>query len=163
MRELERFNTVCAKAFLQPLVASCLYRLRDGLAGAGARCPIFMVHSGGGIMSLESAVAFPVRLIESGPAGGPIFAAYVASRYDLESVLSYDMGGTTAKICLIQGQTPRSASTFEVARTGRFKKGSGMSISIPVIEMVEIGAGGGSIASVDAHQSRRSGRPHSLG
>ena len=100
-------------------------------------------------MSIESAIRFPVRLIESGPAGGAIFAAEIADRYGIDAALSYDMGGTTAKICLIDDQTPRSAKTFEVARTHRFTKGSGMPISIPVIEMIEIGAGGGSIASVD--------------
>jgi N-methylhydantoinase A len=94
-------------------------------------------------------VRFPVRLVESGPAGGAIFAADIAARHGLDAVLSYDMGGTTAKICLIEDHTPSTAKTFEVARTHRFTKGSGMPISIPVIEMIEIGAGGGSIAGVD--------------
>jgi N-methylhydantoinase A len=119
-----------------------------------------MIHSGGGIITVESAAEFPVRLLESGPAGGAIFAADVAKRYGLDRVLSYDMGGTTAKICLIDEATPKTAKTFEVARTYRFKKGSGMPISIPVIEMIEIGAGGGSIASVDGMKQIRVG-PHS--
>jgi N-methylhydantoinase A len=113
-------------------------------------------------MSVESAAAFPVRLVESGPAGGAIFAADLAARYGRDRVLSYDMGGTTAKIALIEDFTPATAKTFEVDRTARFKKGSGMPISIPVIEMIEIGAGGGSIASVDSLGQIRIG-PHSAG
>ena len=149
MREFERFNTVCANAYVQPMMASYLERLKKKLAEAGAKCDIHLIHSGGGLISIESAIKFPVRLIESGPAGGAIFASEIAARHGIDAALSYDMGGTTAKICLIDEQSPRSAKTFEVARTHRFTKGSGMPISIPVIEMIEIGAGGGSIANVD--------------
>ena len=149
MREFERFNTVCANAYVQPMMASYLERLKTKLAEAGAKCDIHLIHSGGGLISIESAIKFPVRLIESGPAGGAIFASEIAARHGIDAALSYDMGGTTAKICLIDEQAPRSAKTFEVARTHRFTKGSGMPISIPVIEMIEIGAGGGSIANVD--------------
>ena len=149
MREFERFNTVCANAYVQPMMASYLERLKTKLAHAGAKCDIHLIHSGGGLISIESAIKFPVRLIESGPAGGAIFASEIATRHVIDAALSYDMGGTTAKICLIDEQSPRSAKTFEVARTHRFTKGSGMPISIPVIEMIEIGAGGGSIANVD--------------
>jgi len=141
MREFERFNTVCANAYVQPLMASYLRELDGQLQALGARCPVYLIHSGGGLMSVDSAVRFPVRLIESGPAGGAIFAADIAARHGLDSVLSYDMGGTTAKICLIEDHAPSTAKTFEVARTHRFTKGSGMPISIPVIEMIEIGAG----------------------
>jgi N-methylhydantoinase A len=162
MREFERFNTVCANAFVQPVMATYLHRLEAELARRGAVCPVFLMHSGGGLMSLEDAARFPVRLVESGPAGGAIFAADIAERYGLDRVLSYDMGGTTAKICLIEGHTPHTAKTFEVARTHRFTKGSGMPISIPVIEMIEIGAGGGSIASVDVLGQIRVG-PESAG
>jgi len=162
MREYERFNTVCANAYVQPLMASYLVRLRDELATRGATCPLYLIHSGGGLMSVESAAAFPVRLVESGPAGGAIFAADLAARYGRDRVLSYDMGGTTAKIALIEDFTPATAKTFEVDRTARFKKGSGMPVSIPVIEMIEIGAGGGSIASVDTLGQIRIG-PHSAG
>ena len=155
MREFERFNTVCANAFIKPLMASYLERLVGRLEAVGADCPVFMIHSGGGLISIESAIEFPVRLLESGPAGGAIYAADFAARHGLDRVLSFDMGGTTAKICLIEQHTPKTARSFEVARTYRFKKGSGMPISIPVIEMVEIGAGGGSIGWVDAlHQIR---------
>ncbi|MEM7564106.1 MAG: hydantoinase/oxoprolinase family protein, partial [Pseudomonadota bacterium] len=108
------------------------------------------------------AAEFPVRLVESGPAGGAVFAAHIAARYGLEKVLSFDMGGTTAKICLIKNQTPKTSRVFEVARTYRFKKGSGMPISIPVIDMVEIGAGGGSLAHVDSMRQIRVG-PESAG
>jgi N-methylhydantoinase A len=162
MREFERFNTVCANAFVKPLMASYLGRLVDGLKSAGADCSVFMIHSGGGLISIDSAIEFPVRLLESGPAGGAIYAADFAARYGLDRVLSYDMGGTTAKICLIENRTPKTARTFEVARSYRFKKGSGMPISIPVIEMVEIGAGGGSIGWVDEMQQIRVG-PESAG
>lgn len=162
LREFDRFNTVCANAYVRPQMQAYLDRLVDQLRETGVTCPVFIMHSGGGIISVESAARFPVRLIESGPAGGAIFAADIAARYDLDAVLSFDMGGTTAKICLIDDKTPKTANTFEVARTYRFKKGSGMPISIPVVEMVEIGAGGGSIASVDAMQQIRVG-PRSAG
>ncbi len=162
MREFERFNTVCANAFVQPVMASYLQRFATEVARRGATCPVFLMHSGGGLMSLDDAARFPVRLVESGPAGGAIFAADIAERYGLDRVLSYDMGGTTAKICLVEGHTPHTAKTFEVARTHRFTKGSGMPISIPVIEMIEIGAGGGSIASVDVLGQIRVG-PESAG
>ncbi len=162
MREFERFNTVCANAYVQPLMASYLHRLQHEFHHRGGTCPVYLIHSGGGLMSLDDAARFPVRLVESGPAGGAIFAANIAARYGLDKVLSYDMGGTTAKICLVEGSAPRTAKTFEVARTHRFTKGSGMPISIPVIEMIEIGAGGGSIASVDLLGQIRIG-PHSAG
>ncbi len=160
MREFERFNTVCANAYVKPAIKSYLDRLVVSLKQIGVGCPVFMIHSGGGIVSVESASEFPVRLVESGPAGGAIFAADIARRHGLDTVLSFDMGGTTAKICLIENQVPKTAKTFEVARTYRFRKGSGMPISIPVVEMVEIGAGGGSIAGVDAMRQIRVG-PHS--
>ena len=162
MREFERFNTVCANAYVRPQMADYLARLQTRLRDLGADCPVFMIHSGGGLISVETAAEFPVRLVESGPAGGAIFAADIARRFGLEKVVSYDMGGTTAKICLIEDYAPRTARTFEVARTYRFCKGSGMPISIPVIEMIEIGAGGGSIAWVDAMGRIQTG-PESAG
>ncbi len=162
MREYERFNTVVANAYIKPLMASYLGRLEDRLHSEGVRCRIFLMHSGGGIISIKNAAEFPVRLVESGPAGGAVFAAHIAARYALDKVLSFDMGGTTAKICLIKNQTPKTSRVFEVARTYRFKKGSGMPISIPVIDMVEIGAGGGSLAHVDGLRQIRVG-PESAG
>ena len=128
----------------------------------GVTAPVYLMHSGGGIIGLDSAAEFPVRLVESGPAGGAIFAAHIAAGHGLDRVLSFDMGGTTAKICLIKDATPKTSRTFEVARTYRFKKGSGMPISIPVIDMVEIGAGGGSLAHVDVMHQVRVG-PESAG
>ncbi|MBC6406990.1 MAG: hydantoinase/oxoprolinase family protein [Rhodobacteraceae bacterium] len=162
MREYERFNTVVANAYIKPLMASYLGRLRGRLQAEGIGGAVFLMHSGGGIITLENAAAFPVRLLESGPAGGAVFAAHIAARHNLAKVLSFDMGGTTAKICLVKEQTPKTARVFEVARSYRFKKGSGMPISIPVIDMVEIGAGGGSLAHVDALRQIRVG-PESAG
>jgi N-methylhydantoinase A len=162
MREYERFNTVCANAYVKPMMRAYLQRLTGQLQAIGMTAPVMLMHSGGGIISLESASEFPVRLIESGPAGGAIFAADLARRHGLDRVLSFDMGGTTAKICMIRAQTPKTARVFEAARSYRFKKGSGMPISIPVIDMVEIGAGGGSLAGVDAMRQIRVG-PESAG
>ncbi|AZQ67724.1 hydantoinase/oxoprolinase family protein [Silicimonas algicola] len=150
MRELPRFNTVIANAYVRPQVAAYLDRLVTRLREAGTDAPVYMMHSGGGLISVETAAEEPVRLLESGPAGGAIFAAGYARAHGIGRALSFDMGGTTAKICLIEDGAPKTASSFEIARTWRFKKGSGMTVSTPVVEMVEIGAGGGSIASIDA-------------
>ncbi len=162
MREFERFNTVIANAYVQPMAKAYLGRLVDQLAAIGISCPVFLMHSGGGIISIETAMQFPVRLLESGPAGGAIYAANFALSHGLSKVVSFDMGGTTAKICLIEDGKPKTANRFEVARTYRFKKGSGMPVSTPVVEMVEIGAGGGSIAHVDDMNQIRVG-PQSAG
>jgi N-methylhydantoinase A len=162
MREYERFSTACANAYLQPLMSRYLGRLESELGRAGFHCPMLLMTSGGGITTVETASRFPVRLVESGPAGGAIFAACIARQNGLGEVVSFDMGGTTAKICLIDGAKPQTARTFEVARIYRFLKGSGLPLRIPVIEMVEIGAGGGSIASVDA-LGRIAVGPHSAG
>src|SRR5947209_1651092 len=149
MREYERFSTACANAYVQPLIGRYLADLDAMLRREGFVCPLFLMLSGGGLTSVETAIRFPVRLVESGPAGGAIFAAEIARQCRLDKVLSYDMGGTTAKICLIDDLNPQTSRAFEVARIYRFKKGSGLPLRIPVIEMVEIGAGGGSIARVD--------------
>ena len=149
MREYERFSTACANAYVQPLIGRYIANLETLLRREGFGCPLFLMLSGGGLTSAETAIRFPVRLVESGPAGGAIFAAEIARQCGLDRVLSYDMGGTTAKICLIDELQPQTNRTFEVARIYRFKKGSGLPLRIPVIEMVEIGAGGGSIARVD--------------
>ncbi len=150
MREWERFSTAAANAYVQPMIAGYLGRLQAGLREMGLRAPVFLMLSGGGLTTIETACRFPIRLVESGPAGGAIFAADIARQCGLHQVLSFDMGGTTAKVCLIDDGQPQSSRTFEVARVGRFKRGSGLPLRIPVIEMVEIGAGGGSIAHVDA-------------
>ncbi len=150
MREWERFSTTAANAYVQPLMTRYLRRLESELRDIGVAAPIFLMLSGGGLTTIETACRFPIRLVESGPAGGAIFSAHIARECGLNSVLSFDMGGTTAKICLIDDGRPQTARAFEIARVGRFKKGSGLPLRIPVIEMVEIGAGGGSLAHVDA-------------
>jgi N-methylhydantoinase A len=127
-----------------------LRELADGLHGFGVAGPMFLMLSGGGLTTIDTACRFPIRLLESGPAGGAIFSATIARQCGIANVLSFDMGGTTAKICLIDDGKPQTARAFEIARVGRFRKGSGLPLRIPVIEMVEIGAGGGSIAHVDA-------------
>ena len=162
IREFQRFNTVIANAYVRPQVSDYLGRLVKRLNEMEVTCPVFMMHSAGGLISVDTASEFPVRLLESGPAGGAIFAAKFATSYGEDQVLSFDMGGTTAKICLIEDGKPKTANTFEVARTYRFAKGSGMPLSTPVVEMVEIGAGGGSIAHVDDMKQIRVG-PKSAG
>ena len=149
IREFERFSTACANAYVKPLMARYLADMQARLAALGVDCPFLMMTSGGGLASLETAREFPIRLVESGPAGGAILAARLAEHLGLARVVSLDMGGTTAKICLIDDGTPQESRSFEVDRSYRFRKGSGLPVRIPVIEMVEIGAGGGSIASVD--------------
>jgi N-methylhydantoinase A len=149
MREYERFSTACANAYVQPLIGRYLADLERLLRAEGILCPLFLMMSGGGLTTVETAIRFPVRLVESGPAGGAIFASHIARQCRLDKVMSYDMGGTTAKICLIEEARPQTSRAFEVARIYRFKKGSGLPLRIPVIEMVEIGAGGGSIARLD--------------
>ena len=150
MREWERFSTAAANAYVQPMMARYLRRLEAELRNVGVAAPMFLMLSGGGLTTVDTACRFPIRLVESGPAGGAIFSAHIARQCGLSNVLSFDMGGTTAKICLIDNGKPQTSRSFEVARVGRFKKGSGIPLRIPVIEMVEIGAGGGSIAQVDS-------------
>ncbi len=150
IREYERTSTAVANAYVQPLMDGYLARMDEALRHEQFRGAIYLVTSGGGLTSIDTARKFPVRLVESGPAGGAIFAAQVAARAAEKKVLSFDMGGTTAKICLIENFQPNSARLYEVDRAARFLKGSGLPVRIPVIEMVEIGAGGGSIAKVDA-------------
>ncbi len=150
IREYERQSTACANAYVQPKMARYLTELDARMRDRGYRCPFLLMTSGGGLTTLETAVRFPIRLVESGPAGGAILATEIAKECGLRNVLSYDMGGTTAKICLIDDFAPLSTRTFEVARVYRNLRGSGLPVRIPAIEMVEIGAGGGSIAHVDA-------------
>src|SRR5438132_8448685 len=152
MREYERFSTACANAYVQPLISRYLANLETLLRREGLVCPLFLMLSGGGLTAVETAIRFPVRLVESGPAGGAIFAGEVARQCGIDKVLSDCMGWTTAKICLLDDLKPQTSRAFEVARIYRFKKGSGLPLRIPVIEMVEIGAGGGSIARVDRLQ-----------
>ena len=150
IREYERTSTVVANAYVLPMMDRYLARMQDGLRRIGAACPLLLMMSSGGICTVETARRFPVRLVESGPAGGAILARHVAARGGYDRAISFDMGGTTAKITLIDDYTPQQSRHFEVARAYRFAKGSGFPVRIPVIDMVEIGAGGGSIARVDS-------------
>ena len=149
IREYERLSTTCANAYVQPLMARYLRQLERDLHQLGFQCPFLLMTSGGGLSDLDTAARLPIRLVESGPAGGAILASTIAAECGLNRVLSYDMGGTTAKICLLDDGNPLMSRTFEIGRVYRFLKGSGLPVRIPCIEMVEIGAGGGSIASVD--------------
>jgi N-methylhydantoinase A len=150
MREYERVSTTCANAYLQPVVSAYLLRLEVKLQADGLGGPMLMILSSGSLTTVETAARFPIRLLESGPAGGVIFACDIARRLGLDRVLSFDVGGTTAKFCLIDDGEARHARSFEVGRTYRFKKGSGLPVRVPVVDLVEIGAGGGSIARLDA-------------
>lgn len=148
-REFDRLCTTVANACIQPLMAGYLARFDAAFTAEGLTCAILMMTAGGGMTTLETAARLPIRLVESGPAGGAILAAEIARAAGLDEVLSFDMGGTTAKLCLIDKATPQTSRQFEIGRASRFIKGSGMPVRIPVIEMIEIGAGGGSIAAVD--------------
>ncbi|MEG9862912.1 MAG: hydantoinase/oxoprolinase family protein [Parvularculales bacterium] len=148
-REFDRLCTTVANAYIQPLMESYLMRLVDRFTAEGVVCPILMMTAGGGMCTVQTAARLPIRLVESGPAGGAILAARIAAKAGISDVLSFDMGGTTAKLCLIDNASPQTSREFEIARAARFIKGSGMPVRIPAIEMIEIGAGGGSIAGVD--------------
>ena len=150
IREYERTSTTVANAYVQPLMDSYLARMEQRLREAGFAGVLSLMTSGGGLTSVEMARRFPVRLVESGPAGGSVFAAQIAARLGERKVLAFDMGGTTAKISLIEDYKSETVRVFEVDRAARFLKGSGLPVRIPVIEMVEIGAGGGSLARLDA-------------
>ena len=149
MREYERFSTTVANAYVRPLIERYLSALGARLSALGFTCPLYLVTSTGSLTTLETATRFPIRLVESGPAGGAILAGRLAHELGLRDALSFDMGGTTAKICFITDGQADHSRRFEVARAYRNLKGSGLPIRIPVVEMVEIGAGGGSIARVD--------------
>lgn len=149
IREYERTSTTVANAYVRPLMARYLARMQEGLAALGAECPLLLMMSSGGVTTVETAIRFPVRLVESGPAGGAILARNVAAQNGIRRAVAFDMGGTTAKLTLIDDYTPQHSRHFEIARAYRFVRGSGIPVRIPVIDMVEIGAGGGSIARVD--------------
>lgn len=148
-REFDRLCTTIANAYILPLMAQYLADFQTRFAQNGLGCPILMMTAGGGMTTLDTAARLPIRLVESGPAGGAILAARIAAEAGESEVLSFDMGGTTAKLCLIDAFRPQTTRRFEIARAARFIKGSGMPVRIPVIEMIEIGAGGGSIAQLD--------------
>ncbi|HEX9123187.1 MAG TPA: hydantoinase/oxoprolinase family protein [Actinomycetota bacterium] len=148
--EFARTSTAIANAYVLPLIDRYLEMLEKRLVGLGlsASLRIMLSTGGGGIAGVETARRFPVRLLESGPAAGAVSAGFWGSRGGREDVLAFDMGGTTAKACLIERGVPLVAREFEAARVYRFTKGSGMPIRVPVIDLIEIGAGGGSIAHV---------------
>ncbi len=150
VREYDRQSTACANAYIRPLMARYLAEVDRRLAAAGFACPCLVMTSGGNLVTLETAALYPIRLVESGPAGGAILASHIARSLGEDRVLSFDMGGTTAKICLIDQGAPQLSRSFEIDRAHRFMKGSGLPVKVPVVEMVEIGAGGGSVARVDA-------------
>ena len=149
IREYERFTTTVVNSYIKPLISTYLKKLDTELRQKGFNCPLLLMTSAGTLTNVTSACNNPVRLVESGPAGGAILATSIAGDLKLDKVISFDMGGTTAKITIIENQKAIKAREFEVDRKARFKKGSGLPLRIPVIEMVEIGAGGGSIARVN--------------
>ena len=149
IREYERMSTTVCNAYVQPLTERYLERLQQELAEAGFAHNLYLMLSSGGITTLETAARFPVRLAESGPAAGVLAAVFYGKMTGEEDLVSFDMGGTTAKMCLIEDGQPAMADTFEIARVHRFKRGSGLPVRVPTIELIEIGAGGGSIARID--------------
>ena len=150
IREYPRAATTALNAYTRPIVAPYLARLSEALEERGFSGAPLIMMSNGGVLGAETAGRFPVRMVESGPAAGALAASHLAERMALDRLLSFDMGGTTAKACLIENRRPTVTGQFEVDRAWRFKAGSGFPILIPAIDMIEIGAGGGSIAAVDA-------------
>lgn len=150
IREYGRVSTTVANAYVQPIVEPHIRDLEEVLENLGLKTKLYFMHSGGGMVSGSTAGRYPIRMVESGPAAGALVATFFAELIGKRDILSFDMGGTTAKICLIKDLKPSITTDFEVARVHRFKKGSGIPIKIPVIEMIEIGAGGGSIARIDS-------------
>ncbi|MEP3277982.1 MAG: hydantoinase/oxoprolinase family protein [Stappiaceae bacterium] len=162
IREYERFSTVCANAYVRPLMSRYLGRLLSRLQDRGFDGSFLMMLSDGGLTTLDQATRFPIRLVEGGPAGGVALAAHVAREMGSQKTLSLDIGGTTAKICFIRDGQPQTNRRFEVARAWRDIKGSGLPVKVPTVELVEIGAGGGSIATIDTLGRLRVG-PKSAG
>jgi len=149
IREYERMSTTVANAYVQPLTERYLQRIKEDLRAGGFQHDLYLMLSSGGITTVDTAARFPVRLTESGPAAGALAAVYYGKLTGNADLVSFDMGGTTAKMCLIRNGEPSMSDTFEIARVRRFKRGSGLPVRIPTIELIEIGAGGGSIARVD--------------
>ena len=149
MREFERASTTCANAYVQPLTSGYIDRFTIGLSEKGLKCPMFIMLSEGGIAAPDVVKRIPIRICESGPAAGAITSAAVARQLNEPKILSFDMGGTTAKTCLVHDGKPSVISEFEVARIYRFKKGSGLPLRMPVVDLIEIGAGGGSLVHID--------------
>ncbi|NKB55790.1 MAG: methylhydantoinase [Alphaproteobacteria bacterium] len=150
LKEFERSSTTVANAYVQPLMTRYVEKLQTTLRETGFEGRFHLMQSSGGLTAPETATAFPVRFLESGPAGGAQATAFIGEAIGHKDILSFDMGGTTAKACLIQNGKPDIAAMLEAGRIHRFKKGSGLPIRAPVIDMIEIGAGGGSIARADS-------------
>jgi N-methylhydantoinase A len=148
IREYERTSTTVTNAYVKPLTGRYLSNLEGRLQSIGVDGQLFIMLSSGGITSVDTAAEFPVRIIESGPTAAVISGQYYGKMFDLPEMFCFDMGGTTAKSCLIQGGVAGVVPTFEVGRVQRFMKGSGLTIQVPVVDLMEIGAGGGSIAKV---------------
>ncbi|MCZ8147611.1 MAG: hydantoinase/oxoprolinase family protein [Roseomonas sp.] len=148
--EYERGSTTIANAYVLPVFARYLARLDAGLREAGVTGPLFLMLSDGGTVASEVASRHPIRLVQSGPAGGVQAARVYGEAAAAPDILCFDMGGTTAKAALIDAGQPARSLDFEVSRVDRFRKGSGLPLKVPVVEMIEIGAGGGSVARVDA-------------
>jgi N-methylhydantoinase A len=149
IREFERMSTVAANAYVQPLVADYLARLDGRVHALAPKAPLRIMVSSGGFTSGKAAAQMPIQLLESGPAGGVLSALNTARNCGIDQILAFDMGGTTAKACVALGGEPLISHSFECARVSRFKRGSGLPILIPSIDLIEIGAGGGSIAHVN--------------
>jgi N-methylhydantoinase A len=149
IREYQRASTTCANAYVQPRIARYLTRLEDGLQAMRLPGKLYIMLSNGGIATVRAAGRFPIQLIESGPAAGAMAAGYYGLLTNTASLISFDMGGTTAKMCLVDRGWPSRVHEFEAGRMRRFRKGSGLPLKVPVVDMIEIGAGGGSIARVD--------------
>ena len=147
--EYERTSTTVANAYVQTIFKSYIDALVKGLKKIGIKNDLFLMLSDGGIVHQKTAVEYPIRLVQSGPAGGAQAATLYGRSTNSNDVLCFDMGGTTAKACLIDNGKPSRTTVFEVARVYRFAKGSGLPLQVPVIDMIEIGAGGGSIARID--------------
>jgi N-methylhydantoinase A len=163
IREFERTSTACANAYVQPLMRRYLSRLEARLAEIGFGGRLYVMLSGGGIAAVDEAKEFPIRLIESGPAAGAMAASFLARLAGLDRVVSFDMGGTTAKMCLVENGAPDHKFDFEAGRVRRFVKGSGLPLKVSVVDMIEIGAGGGSIARVEASSGLMKVGPRSAG
>jgi N-methylhydantoinase A/oxoprolinase/acetone carboxylase beta subunit len=162
IREFERCSTTVINAYVQPIIRRYAHRLRDGLAAEGLPNEPYLMTSSGNTMTVQTAEAFPVQLVESGPAGGALIAGLIGRQIGMPNLLSFDMGGTTAKACVIRGGTPLISKDYEVAHVRRFRKGSGLPLRVPVIDLLETGAAGGSIAEIDALGLLRVG-PRSAG
>lgn len=163
IREFERTSTACANAYVQPLMARYLDRVQASLTATGFEGHLYIMLSGGGITTVREAKDFPIRLIESGPAAGAMASAFIARLAGLEHVVSFDMGGTTAKMCLVDHHEPNHKFDFEAGRVRRFQKGSGLPLKVSVVDMIEIGAGGGSLARIDPGSGLMKVGPRSAG